>query len=79
MKKFEEFIKEDAYATLGNTGGMGPVTPAVPSSTPGAVNASDSISGSGDVGQPLGTYMKSASNIKKKKTKKIKSFKKFKP
>ena len=78
MKKFEEFIKEDACATLGNTGGMGAVVSAQPSSTPGAVNAPDSTPGSGDIGHTLGTYMKSAPNLKKnKKAKKMKNLKSF--
>lgn len=79
MKKFEEFIAEDAYATMGNSNGMGAVVAAQPSSTPGDV--ADSTPGSGDIGKPLGTYSKSAPNLKKdkKKKKNIKSFKKFEP
>jgi hypothetical protein len=69
MKKFKEYIKEDACATLGNTGGMGAVISAQPSATPGSVNASDSIAGSGDIGQLFGTYAKPALKTKKKKGK----------
>lgn len=70
MKKFEEFIKEDATATAGNTGGMGAVVAAQPSSTSGDV-AGSSI-GSGDIGQTLGTYYKPTINMKKEKKKKLK-------
>jgi len=63
MKKFEEFIIEDACATLGNTGGMGAVVSAQPSSTPGDV-AGGTI-GSGDIGASLGSTAK----WKKKKKK----------
>ena len=77
MKKFEEFITEEAYATIGNSNGMGAVVSAHPSSTPGDVSGS-SI-GSGDIGsKPFGTYSKTSPNLKKdKKKKNIKSFKKF--
>lgn len=70
---------EDACATMGNTGGMGPVSPAIPSSTPGDV--AGSTPGSGDVGQVLGTYMKPGLNLKKKKEKrkKLSSFSNFTP
>ena len=82
MKNFEEFIVEDATATMGNTGGMGAVVAAQPSGTPGDV--SGSIAGSGDIGQTLGTYMKTPLNMKKRKDgkykmKKIQSFAGFKP
>jgi hypothetical protein len=70
MKKFEEFLKEDATATAGNTGGMGAVVAAQPSSTPGDV--AGSTMGSGDIGQTLGIYTKPAINLKKKKKKKLK-------
>ena len=80
MKKFKEYIKEDATATLGNTGGMGSIVSAQPSATPGAVNAPDSTTGSGDIGQTLGTYTKPALKLRKdKKKRNIQSFKKFQP
>ena len=78
MKKFKEF-NEDATATLGNSGGMGGVVAANPSSTPG--NVAGSSIGSGDVGQTLGTYTKPGVKMKKKKKnkrEKIKSFENFK-
>jgi len=55
IKNFKLFI-EDATATMGNMNGMGNVTSAIPSETPGSV--SDSIPGSGDIGQILGTHTK---------------------
>jgi len=67
MKKFEEFLVEDACATMGNTGGMGAVSAAQPSGTPGDV--AGSTPGSGDIGQLLGTYMKTPLNMKKRKGK----------
>lgn len=67
MKKFEEFIIEDATATMGNTGGMGAVVAAQPSGTPGDV--AGSTAGSGDIGQLFGTYTKPALKMKKKKGK----------
>lgn len=70
MKKFKNFIKEDADATMGNTGGMGPVVSAQPSSTPGDVNGS--IPGSGDIGQVFGTYTKPLFGEQKKRKKKKK-------
>ena len=83
MKKFKEYIKEDATATMGNTGGMGAVVAAQPSATPGSVNATDSIAGSGDIGQTIsGAYMKSTPNLKKDKKhkrKNLQSFANFKP
>lgn len=69
MKKFKEYIKEDATATMGNTGGMGAVVAAQPSSTPGDV--SGGVAGSGDIGQLLGTYMKTPVKMKKGKHKKM--------
>lgn len=77
MKKFKEFIKEDATATAGNTGGMGAVTAANPSGTPGDV--AGSTIGSGDIGTTLGTFGKKPANIykKKNKKKKIKNFENF--
>lgn len=83
MIKFEEFMTEDAYATAGNTGGMGAIVSAQPSSTPGSVNAPDATIGSGDIGQSMGTYMKHPTILKKdkkhKKNKITTSFKNFKP
>lgn len=78
MKKFEEFIIEDACATAGNSGGMGAVVAASPSSTPGDV--AGSTTGSGDIGQTLGTYTKPALNLKKgkKKLKRLTSFEDYK-
>ena len=82
MKKFNKF-NEDATATAGNTGGMGNVVAAVPSSTPGDV--AGSIPGSGDIGQSLGgAFMKSAPNLRKRKDgkykmKKLKSYDGFNP
>ena len=46
LKYFEELF-EDAYATLGNTGGMGPVVASQPSAIPGDV--AGSTPGSGDI------------------------------
>lgn len=82
MKKFKKYIKEDATSTMSNTGGMGPVISAQPSTTPGSVNASDSTPGSGDIGTTLGTYAKPMLNLKKRKDKKkknIQSFQNFSP
>lgn len=83
MKKFNEYINEDACATMGNSGGMGAVVAAQPSSTPGAVNASDATIGSGDIGQVLGTaYTKPEFKMKKdkkRKLKKLNDFSNFKP
>jgi len=73
MKTFEEFLNEDATATAGNTGGMGAVVAAQPSSIPGDV--AGGTKGSGDIGATLGTYTKTAAPTigqkltKKKKTK----------
>ena len=65
-------LTEDACATMGNSGGMGAVASAQPSSTPGDV--AGSTPGSGDVGSKvLGPYAKSPArwfNEKKKKRKK---------
>jgi len=69
MKKFEEFIKEDAFATMGNTGGMG----AIVAAQPGAIPGTQGTTGSGDIGQTLATYSKPAVNMKRhKKNKKSK-------
>jgi hypothetical protein len=81
MKKFEDFLTEDA-ATMGNSGGMGAVTAATPSSTPGDV--AGGTPGSGDIGQTLGTYSKTPSNLRKRKDgkykmKKIQSYDSFRP
>lgn len=77
----EDTLTEDACATLGNTGGMGPVVSATPSSTPGDV--AGSTPGSGDIGQSLfPTYMKPMLNLKKgrkKKSRGIKTFNNFSP
>ena len=71
ITKFEDYnITEDATATLGNTGGMGNVVSANPSSVPGDV-AGSSI-GSGDIGTTLGTYTKTPLNLRKRKKKKKK-------
>lgn len=81
MKKFKEFMNEDAVATAGNTGGMGGVVAASPSSTPGDV--AGSTVGSGDIGTTLGTYTKAAGKTigkkltKKKKTKSTKNITSF--
>lgn len=77
MLKFKEFLNEDAYATMGNTGGMGAVVAAQPGSSPGE----QGTTGSGDIGQTLGTYTKPAINLKKdkKKKKNIDSFDNFNP
>lgn len=78
MKKFDEFINEEACATMGNGGGMGAVVSAQPSATPGSVNASDATIGSGDIGQGLGTaYMKTQLKLKKDKKRKLKKFDDF--
>ena len=74
--KFENFIKEDATATAGNTGGMGGVVSSQPSSTPGDV--AGSTPGSGDIGSTLGTFTKSAGFSLNNKTKKKKKNKKKK-
>jgi len=78
MKKFEEFIKEDAFSTMGNTEGMGAVVAAQPGSIPGT----QGTTGSGDIGQPLATYSKPVVNMKrhkknKKKLRKVESFDMF--
>lgn len=76
MKKFEEYLSEDACATMGNTGGMGAVVSAQPSATPGDV--AGGTKGSGDIGAKFGpTVMKNTPNLKKGK-KKIRSFSDFK-
>ena len=75
MKKFEEYLSEDACATLGNTGGMGSVVSAQPSSTPGDV--AGGVAGSGDIGSSFATSVKSAPKLKKRK--KLKSYSDFKP
>lgn len=67
IKKFKDFLNEDG-ATLGNTGGMGAIISANPSSTPG--NVADSSIGSGDIGQTLMTQTKTPPNLKKRKKKK---------
>jgi len=64
ITKFDRFF-EDATATLGNTGGMGSVSSAQPSSVPGDVQGG--TKGSGDVGQVLGTYTKKSANLKKRR------------
>lgn len=68
MKKFDEFIKEDAFVTMGNTGGMG----AVLASQPGSIPGTQGTTGSGDIGQTLSTYSKPAVNMKRHKKKKNK-------
>jgi len=73
IKNFKLFI-EDATATMGNMNGMGNVTSAIPSETPGSV--SDSIPGSGDIGQILGTHTKKSTLDLRKKKKKKKDLKK---
>lgn len=79
IKKFDEFSKlnEDgeggggvSSATLGNTGGMGAIVSAQPSSIPGDVQGSSK--GSGDIGQPLGTFTKQPALSRKKRKKKDK-------
>jgi hypothetical protein len=73
MKKFKEFIKEDANATLGNTGGMGAVIAAQPGSSPGE----QGTKGSGDIGNSFAPSVKPTINlVKNKKKKRLKSFKK---
>lgn len=72
MLKYLEFITEDGFATMGNTGGMGSIISAQPGSSPGE----QGTKGSGDIGCSLGTYTKNAPTLKKKK--KVKSFKDFK-
>lgn len=59
-----------AFATNSNSGGMGPIVSAQPSSKPGDV--AGSTVGSGDIGSPLATYTKPPmkNKIKKKKYKK---------
>lgn len=58
-------FNEDATATMGNTGGMGAVVAAQPSSTPGDV--AGSTPGSGDIGHGIGVYTKSMQKKKKKR------------
>lgn len=71
MKKFKEFIKEDATSTIGNSNGMGAIVAAQPSANPGSLNSVDSIPGSGDIGNSFGnTYMKNITTLKKKKKRK---------
>jgi hypothetical protein len=76
LKKFKDFVKEDATATAGNTGGMGGVVAASPSSTPGDV--AGSTIGSGDIGATLGTYTIPINSIEKEKKNKKKKKKKEK-
>ena len=72
---YNDFLKEDAgdggggcaMGTAGSGDGMGPITSASPSSIPGAVWASDSKSGSGDVSANLGTYFKPMVHQKRRK------------
>ena len=59
-----------SVGTLGNTGGMGAIISAQPSSIPGDV--AGSTKGSGDIGHTLGTYSKQPAGIFKKKNKKDK-------
>lgn len=66
----EEDLKEEC-ATMGNSNGMGAITPSIPSSTPGDV--AGSTPGSGDIGRPLGTFMKTGLYGYKPKKKKKKS------
>ena len=76
MKKIEEYLSEDACATMGNTGGMGAVVSAQPSSTPGDV--AGGTKGSGDIGSKFGSpAMKSPPNLKKGKKGKMKKLKTF--
>jgi len=75
MKKFKEYLYEDACATLGNTGGMGAVVNAQPGISPGE----QGTKGSGDISAKFGTSIKTSPNLKKVKKKKIKSFSDFKP
>ena len=82
MKTWEEFnrLNEDegggyggiSSATLGNTGGMGAIVSAQPSSIPGDV--AGSTKGSGDIGHPLGIFTKQPAGqpIRRKKNKKDK-------
>ena len=56
-----------AAATLGNTGGMGAIVAAQPSSIPGSVWGADATKGSGDIGQPLGVYSKQPAGRKKRR------------
>jgi hypothetical protein len=74
MKTWEEFnrLNEDgeggggvSSATLGNTGGAGPIISAQPSSIPGDVAGSKP--GSCDLGQPIGVYTKQPAIRRKKK------------
>ena len=56
--KVIEVIKEDAFANAANVGGLGPVSPAQPSTNPGATigtafTAGGGTVGSGDVSNPL--------------------------
>ena len=77
MRKFNEF-NEDACATLGNSGGMGSIVAAQPGTSPGE----QGTTGSGDIGQTLGTYTKPALNLRKdrkKKREKLVSYNNFKP
>lgn len=90
MKTWEEFniLNEDegggasagdgggvSSATLGNTGGMGAIVSAQPSSIPGDV--AGSTKGSGDIGQPLGVYSKYPFKKKNKKDKRDKPYHKI--
>lgn len=85
MKTWEEFnrLNEDdggggvAGATLGNTGGMGAIVSAQPSSIPGDV--AGGTKGSGDIGQPLGIFTKQPSGTQPIKRKKNRKDKRDKP
>ena len=59
-----------AVATLGNTGGMGAIVSAQPSSIPGDI--AGSTKGSGDIGRPLGTFTKQPAGVFPKQKKKKK-------
>jgi hypothetical protein len=91
MKTWEEFnrLNEDgegggdgggggvSSATLGNTGGMGAIVSAQPSSIPGDV--AGGTKGSGDIGQPLGIFTKQPSGTQPIKRKKNRKDKRDKP
>jgi len=71
MKRFKDFLIEDAVATAGNSNGMGAVVAANPSSTPGDVGSG--TMGSGDIGhRAFEPFEKPRLKLKKKKKKKKK-------
>ena len=70
LVRFEDYVMEDATVSMGSSNGMGPVSSAQPSATPG--DGQGGTPGSGDIGHNFGTSTKNAPNFKKRKRKFIK-------